>query len=100
MASFVPTSEETLEDQRRYTSASLTQVACLDCLATVQVKKNSDHHTSIQWTQEAVRGCPEFNRMTSRSDGRPLQQGCPRLAASIDAAARDGSIPIGAEDGY
>jgi len=100
MASFVPTSEETLEDQRRYTSGHLTEVACLDCLAKVLVKKNSDHHTSIQWTQEAVSGCPEFNRMTARADGRPLQQGCPRLAASIDAAARDGVIPIGAEDGY
>jgi hypothetical protein len=100
MASFVPTSEETLDDQRLYTSAQLTEVACLDCLATVRVKKNSDHHTSIQWSDEAVRACPEFTRMTGRPDGRPLQQGCPRLAASIEAGARDGSIPIGAEDGY
>jgi hypothetical protein len=100
MASFVPTSEETLEDQRRYTSARLTEVACLDCLAKVGVKKNSDHHLSIQWSEEAVRGCPELNRMPTRADGRPLHQGCPRLLASIDAAARDGVIPIGAEDGY
>jgi hypothetical protein len=100
MASFLPTSEETLEDQRRYTSARLTEVACLDCLATVLVKKNSEHHTAIQWTQDAVSGCPEFNRMTVRSDGRPLQQGCPRLGASIEAAVRDGKVPIGAEDGY
>ena len=64
------------------------------------MKKNSEHHTSIQWTQEAVSGCPEFNRMTARSDGRPLHQGCPRLAASIEAAVRDGDVPIGAEDGY
>ena len=49
MASFVPTSPETLEDQRLYTTARLTTVACLDCLARVGVKKNSDHHTSIQW---------------------------------------------------
>ena len=100
MASFVPTSEETLEDQRLYTSAQLTEVACLDCLAKVMVKKNSDHHTSIQWSQEAVSACPEFTRMTVTPDGRPLQQGCPRLAASIDAAVRDGDVPIGAEDGY
>jgi hypothetical protein len=100
MASFVPTSAETLADQRLYTSAQLTEVACLDCLARVQVKKNSDHHTSIQWTQEAVQGCHEFNRMMTRSDGRPLQQGCPRLGASIEAAVRDGDVPIGAEDGY
>jgi hypothetical protein len=100
MASFVPTSAETLEDQRRYTTARLTEVACLDCLATVMVKKNSEHHTSIQWTQQAVGACPEFTRMTGGPGGRPLQQGCPRLLASIDAAVRDGAVPIGAEDGY
>ena len=35
MVSFAPTSEETLEDQRLYTQARLTEVACLDCLAKV-----------------------------------------------------------------
>jgi hypothetical protein len=100
VASFVPTSEETLEDQRRYTSARMTEVACLDCLATVGVKKNSEHHTSIQWSDEAVRACPEFTRMTGSPDGRPLYRSCPRMATSIDAAARDGVLPIGAEDGY
>jgi len=100
MASFVPTSAETLKDQRLYTSARLTEVACLDCMAKVGVKKNSDHHASIQWNEEAVRACPEFTRMTGSPDGRPLHRTCPRMAASIEAAARDGSLPIGAEDGY
>jgi hypothetical protein len=100
MASFVPTSAETLEDQRLYTSARLTEVACLDCLATVGVKKNSDHHTSIQWTGSALRHCPEFARMDRAPGGRPVHAGCPRLVASIEAAARDGRVPIGAEDGY
>ena len=53
MASFVPTSDDTLEDQRLYTRARLVEVACLDCLARVGVKKNSEHHTSIQWDAEA-----------------------------------------------
>jgi len=100
MASFVPTRPETLEDQRLYTSARLTEVACLDCLATVGAKKNSDHHTSIQWSAEAVRACPEFTRMTGSPDGRPVHRGCPRMAASIDAAVREGRLPVGAEDGY
>lgn len=100
MASFVPTSAETLADQRLYTSAHLTEVACLDCLAKVMVRKNSDHQTSIQWSDQSVRACPEFTRMTGTPDGRPLHHGCSRLAASIEAAARDGSIPIGTEDGY
>ena len=100
MASFVPSSAETLEDQRLYTSARLTEVACLDCLAKVGVKKNSEHHLSIQWSQEAVRACPEFTRMTGTPNGRPLYQGCSRLVATIEAAVRDGELPVGAEDGY
>ncbi|GAB3766349.1 hypothetical protein FB382_001877 [Nocardioides ginsengisegetis] len=100
MASFVPTSEETLEDQRLYTRARLVEVACLDCLATVGVKKNSEHHTSIQWTDRALGDCQEFARMSAEPGGRPVYAACPRLAASIEAAVRDGAVPIGAEDGY
>ena len=100
MASFVPTSADTLEDQRLYTRARLTEVACLDCLARVGVKKNSEHHTSIQWDEQSLHACPEFSRMSRRPEGRPVHEGCPRLLASIDAAAREGQIPIGAEDGY
>ncbi|MBJ7357008.1 hypothetical protein [Nocardioides sp.] len=100
MASFVPTSEETLEDQRLYTQARLTEVACLDCLAKVSVKKNSEHHTSIQWNDEALRQCPEFSRMDRSPGGRPVHAACPRLVASIEAAAREGLVPIGAEDGW
>ncbi|GAB2452785.1 hypothetical protein GCM10027062_36840 [Nocardioides hungaricus] len=97
MASFVPTSADTLEDQRLYTSARLVEVACLDCLAKVGVKKNSEHHTSIQWTGEARAQCPELSR---RAGGRESHPACPRMVASIEAAVREGQIPIGAEDGY
>lgn len=97
MPSFVPLSADTLEDQRLYTQARLVEVACLDCLARVGVKKNSEHHTSIQWNTEARAACPELAR---RSGQRDVHPGCPRLIASIEAAAREGQIPIGAEDGY
>ena len=97
MASFVPTSPDTLEDQRLYTSARLVEVACLDCLAAVGVKKNSEHHTSIQWNADARAHCPELSRRNGARDGHVA---CPRILASIEAAARDGRIPIGAEDGY
>ena len=100
MASFVPTSAETLDDQRLYTRARLTEVACLDCLARVGVKKNSEHHTSIQWSAQAQGACPEFARRDSLPGGRDIQQGCPRLVASIEAAVREGQVHIGAEDGY
>ncbi|WP_243057774.1 hypothetical protein [Nocardioides sp. SR21] len=97
MASFVPTSADTLEDQRLYTSARLVEVACLDCLAKVGVKKNSEHHTSIQWTGEARQACPELGRRSSGREGHPA---CPRLMASIESAVREGQVSIGAEDGY
>lgn len=101
MASFVPTSAETLEDQRLYTRARLAEVACLDCLATVEVKKNSEHQTSIQWTADAVASCPELSRPPVVDvPGRDSHRGCPRLAASIEASVRDGRLTIGAEDGY
>ena len=100
MPSFVPTSADTLEEQRLYTRARLAEVACLDCLATVAVKKNSDHHTSIQWSAEAVEACPVLGRRDAASGGRDGHRGCPRLLASIDAAVVDGQIPVGSEDGY
>jgi hypothetical protein len=98
MPSFVPTSPETLADAERYTRARMVEVECLDCLARVMVKKNSEHHTSIQWTSEAGAACPELGRRVSA--GRDGLRGCPRLLASIDAAVRSGDLPVGAEDGY
>lgn len=100
MASFVPTDPETLEDQRRYTQARLVRVECLDCLAVVGVKKNSDHHTSVQWSAEAVEQCPDLARRTTDGGGRQRFHACPRMTASIEAAVSDGRLPVGAEDGY
>jgi len=100
MVSFAPTRQETLEDQRLYTEARLVEVACLDCLARVRVKKNSDHHTAIQWNAEALEHCQEFRRAESQPEGRPIWTSCSRLRSSIEQAVRDGAIEIGAEDGY
>jgi hypothetical protein len=100
MPSFVPTSADTLEDQRLYTRARMVEVACLDCLARVGVKKNSEHHTSIQWTTEALGECQVFARMSGEPGGRRVHASCPRLAASIEAAVGEGQLSIGAEDGY
>ena len=100
MVSFAPTSEETLEDQRLYTQARLKEVACLDCLARVGVKKNSEHHTSIQWTAESLEQCAEFRKMDSTPGGRHVYESCSRLRGSIDRAVAEGEIEIGAQDGY
>lgn len=100
MPSFVPLSAETLEDQRLYTQARLVEVACLDCLARVSVKKNSHHHTSIQWSAQALGECAEFRRTGSAPAGRSVHAACPRLRASIEDAVAEGRIEIGAEDGW
>ena len=90
MVSFAPTSPETLEDQRLYTQARLVEVACLDCLAQVRVKKNSEHHTSIQWDAESLAHCAEFSRTRPSPRDGPIRVGCSRLRSSIDQAVKDG----------
>ena len=100
MVSFAPTSADTLEDQRLYTQARLVEVACLDCLATVGVKKNSEHHTSIQWHADSLEQCAEFRKKASEPGGRHVYASCSRLRSSIDRAVVEGKIEIGAEDGY
>ncbi len=96
MAYIVPSRPETLEDRALYTRSRLVEVACLDCRARVMVRKNSEHHTSIQWTQEAVADCTTFTTMSGQEGGRPVHTACPRLLASIEEAVRDGAVPIGA----
>lgn len=92
MASFTPLSPETLEDQARYLGKDLAEVACLDCLAVVRVRKQSEFHTSIQWDSEASAHCAELGR--AKSEGRTLRT-CSRLKASIDTAVHEGRIGIG-----
>ena len=94
MTSFAPLSQETLEDRSRYLEGHLVAVACLDCLATVKVRKQSEFHTSIQWDDEASAHCAEFAKAHGRGDHR-VQRACTRLLASIERAARDGEIEIG-----
>lgn len=100
MAYVVPSRPETLEDQRLYTEARMVDVACLDCTVHVRVKKNSEHHTSVQWGEHGPEQCPEFARMAAQAGGRHLHETCPRLRGSIDAAVREGAVTIGAEDGW
>ncbi|MDQ6641002.1 MAG: hypothetical protein M3Y66_00705 [Actinomycetota bacterium] len=100
MVSFAPTSAGTGEDQRLYLDGRLTQVSCLDCLATVRVKKNSEHHTSVQWSEGSLGACQEFARMSALPGGRPLHAACSRLMATIDKAVREGELEVGAADGY
>lgn len=98
MAYIVPSLPETLADRALYTESRLVELSCLDCPAHVMVRKNSEHHTSIQWTREAVADCATFARLSRLEGGRPIHSGCPRLAASIEDAVRDGAISVGSSD--
>jgi hypothetical protein len=96
MAYIVPTRSETLDDRELYTSQRLSEVGCRQCGASVMVRKNSEHHTSIQWNQDAVRTCEVFADLDRQEDGRPVHSGCPRLVASIEYAVSEGIITVGA----
>ncbi len=98
MAYIVPQLEETLADRALYTRSNLQDVPCMDCTARVLVRKNSEHHTSIQWTKEAVQDCTWFAKMEREEGGRPVHAGCPRLNTSIEEAVRAGAVPVGAEN--
>lgn len=100
MTLFTPTRAETAHDQELYLEGRLVEVACLDCLAKVRVKKNSEQHTAIQWTDEALGCCQEFAKLATQPGGRPVYEPCHRLMASIDRAVEEGHIDIGAIDGY
>ena len=94
MVSFAPLSEETYADRRRYLDEHLAEVACLDCLACVRVRKHSEYQTSIQWSAEAVAACAEFSR--ARAQGRVgLPEGCSRMRSSIATAVAEGRLPVG-----
>ena len=98
MAYIVPSLPETLEDRALYTQSRLQEIPCMDCKARVLVRKNSEHHTSIQWTQEAVADCTTFAKLARQEGGRPVHAACPRLNASIEEAVRDGAVSIGSND--
>ncbi len=98
MSYIVPSLAETREDQKLYTQSHLQEVPCMDCKAHVLVRKNSEHHTSIQWTQEAVSDCTSFSKMDQQDGGRPIHSGCPRMNASIEQAVRAGAVSVGSDD--
>ena len=98
MAYIVPTRAETLADRALYIEDRLVELPCLDCQARVKVRKNSEHHTSIQWNEQAVASCAFFAKLSRQEGGRPIHSGCPRLEASIEQAVREGAVSVGSPD--
>lgn len=88
----------TAVDRAEYLTSGLRPVECDRCGTCVRVKKNSRRHTSVQWNNDSSADCAVFAEQ--RAHGRPseLVDSCPDLEASIDAATRDGRLPVGDQD--
>lgn len=80
-----------MTERREFLEGGLLPLACLACGNRVLVKKNSLQHTSVQWTTDAARSCPEF-----AANGRDtaLIATCLKLRDSIDQAVRDGVLEV------
>ena len=70
------------------------EVCCARCAAVVLVAKFSPPQTCVQWTADAVRTCAEFAQRVAGGERTALIDGCASLRASIDAAVRDGRLPV------
>ncbi|MET0237318.1 MAG: hypothetical protein ABW224_21895 [Kibdelosporangium sp.] len=81
---------QTQADRRSFLADGLRPVECTTCGTCVLVKKNSRHHTSIQW-QTSTGSCPEFaaqNRPTALLDT------CSKLRASIESLVAEGLLEV------
>lgn len=78
-------------ERREFLEAGLRPVECLSCGNRVLAKKNSPQHTSVQWTSDAARSCPEFAANGGRT---ALIATCLKLRESIEQAVRDGVLEV------
>ncbi|QFU92506.1 hypothetical protein [Amycolatopsis sp. YIM 10] len=70
-------------------------LSCRRCGTSVQVKKNSLAHTSVQWDADS-RGCAEFAERLA-SSGPPATAvipTCLQLRGSIEDAVREGVLAV------
>lgn len=80
---------DTLTDRAEFLAGGLSPHRCASCGTEVLVKKNSEQHTSIQWTTDAASSCPVFAERVAGGQNTALLDTCERLSESIaDAAAR------------
>jgi hypothetical protein len=69
-------------------------VACAQCGVVVQVAKFSLQHTSVQWSDSAVRGCAEFSAVVAAGQNPALVPTCASLRDSIDDAVAGGRVEV------
>ena len=77
-----------------FLTRGLRPISCRSCGTCVLVKKNSHQHTSIQWTTDAARSCPEFAGRAAEGMNTALLGTCERLGESINYAVRDGLLGV------
>lgn len=83
-------SAETRADRQEFLSSGLRPVECTACGTCVLVKKNSQHHMSIQW-QTSTESCAEF---AARGGPSALLDTCSKLRSTIDALVAEGLLEV------
>lgn len=83
----------TARDRRHYLTGGMTEIECRSCHALVMVKKTGAHHTSVQWSDDALDQCTQISEIRASGGNAALLPTCPRLSASIDHGVAEGIIP-------
>lgn len=81
-------------DRETYTRAGFQPVECRSCGTCVSVRKNSEKHTSIQWTEGSDRQCPVLTDWRAGGERPEGEDTCPRMLASIRYAYAEGLLTI------
>lgn len=77
----------------RLRDAPMTPVACGSCGARVLARKSSWEQTSVQWDAESVARCTRRRGAPGIARDAPFAL-CPDLRESIEAAVRQGALPV------
>jgi hypothetical protein len=89
----------TLRPDNRLADAPMRPVECHTCGARVLVRKSSWEQTSVQWGAASLARCDHHRDAAGRTGGRVDVRDetfwlCPRLRESIEAAVREGTLPV------
>jgi hypothetical protein len=84
----------TRAETREFLDAGLMPVDCHGCATRVLVRKASAAHTSVQWTSDPVRTCPEFATRVAAGELSARIDTCPKLRTSIEHAVAEGLIEV------
>ncbi len=81
-------------DRETYTRVGYQPVDCTHCGIRVHVRKNSEKHTSIQWTGGSDDSCPVLMEWRAGGEKPEGEDTCPRMLSSIRYAYAEGLITL------